>query len=73
MTCRTCGRKVQYISNGKCFGCRGRVLTAKQRERQRKLKLRRRIEAAEQYEPTEAELDAIIAEQRKNLPGWWSG
>ena len=24
-------------------------------------------------EPTEEELDKIIAEQRKNLPKWWKG
>ena len=29
--------------------------------------------ATDTHEPTEAELDALIAKQRQNLPGWWDG
>lgn len=52
-------RTMQAEAGGEDFGW--------YKERERK----RREETGDPREPTEEELEACIAEQRRNLPDWW--
>ena len=62
--CRQCGRKIMPTRE-RCARCEARHVQAVAAGR---------IKAAEtqRHEPTEAELDVMIAEQRANLPEWWA-
>lgn len=59
MICQHCGRETKSRQGNLCRGCYYRP------------DLRRKYEG-DGDEMTEAELDAMIAEQMKNLPSWWN-
>jgi hypothetical protein len=63
--CRWCKREVKP-PDLRCARCRARHSEAV------KIGMKKRAaRRIEEDEPTEAELEAIIAEQSKNLPSWW--
>lgn len=67
--CRTCGRKLPRDSTFlRCVFCQ-----EKSRQKRRKAKEAREAEfGPDNVGPTEAQLDAMIAEQMKHLPAWWN-
>lgn len=58
--CQSCGRRIPELHT-KCASCRAKRTAA----------IKAGIAARRDREPTEAELDAMIAEQRQRLPAWW--
>lgn len=80
-TCTNCGRKVPIVyGRNQCRGCFTGVtisaVQAEERNRRRARDRARRIaakQAAEDpdREPTEQELETLIAKQMACLPGWW--
>ena len=59
--CQRCERRIAIYARGLCWRCH-----QKSGERDRFA-----ARSTRDTGPTEAELDALIAEQRKCLPPWW--
>lgn len=63
--CRHCTRRSGKCGRGLCWSCW-------HNESIRNLYPKADPVRSDYYEPTMAELDALIAQQRANLPEWWS-
>ncbi len=70
VVCRHCGKTRFHRCRGLCATC---YKLPGVRDRYEPLGPHGRAGArGRREEPTEAELDAVIAEQRKRLPPWWN-
>lgn len=67
-TCKKCGKKKKL--EGPYCGLCADELDRNRRRAQRQAK-DQRDKDFDSWDPTEEELDALIAEQMKNLPPWW--
>jgi hypothetical protein len=67
--CRHCGKNKQARRKGLCWGCSQKPAVRAMYRSESKHAPRETNDGAGRW--TEAELDAMIAEQMANLPPWW--
>src|SRR5262245_53355181 len=71
MDCRHCGHVYGNYGRGLCYSCYRKPEVKVQYPPMPHRDRVRKDQHPNDYEPTEEELDAVIAEQLANLPPWW--